>query len=70
LAAVLTGSSYETISIPHGGRWGYIDTSGRYVVEPQYSSADSFNNGLAKVKTLEGKEAYIDTAGKVVWSQP
>ncbi len=31
------------------GRWGFIDKTGRYVIQPQFSQADSFHEGLAPV---------------------
>ncbi|MCO5287499.1 MAG: WG repeat-containing protein, partial [Chitinophagaceae bacterium] len=46
-------------------QWGFIDSIGLYVVKPQYSSADSFKNGKAKV-TRNGREFYIDKTGKEV----
>ncbi|MCO6498500.1 MAG: WG repeat-containing protein [Chitinophagaceae bacterium] len=46
-------------------QWGFIDSTGFYVVKPQYSSADSFKNGKAKV-TLNGREFYIDKTGKEI----
>jgi hypothetical protein len=56
------------------GRWGYIDKTGRYVIEPRYLGAWSFHGGLALVELLSGKdgysEAYIDPAGKAVWTGP
>jgi len=30
-------------------KWGYIDTSGRMVVEPRYQSAGEFHEGLARI---------------------
>ncbi len=37
---------------------------------PQYADAHPFVGGLAAVKTTDGKMAYIDTSGEVVWSGP
>ena len=73
-AAVRSGATWDTISAKDfgsdhtyikGGSWGYIDESGRIVVEPKYESASHFSNGLAAVKT-DGKWGYIDPKGKVV----
>jgi len=47
------------------GKWGFIDETGRTVIAPQFDSADSFHDGLARV-TEQGKVAFIDTSGKVV----
>src|SRR5713226_8035212 len=52
-----------------GGRWGYIDRTGRIVIEapPRDREPYRFSEGLAKVfNTLYGKYGYIDRAGKVV----
>lgn len=47
------------------GKWGYVDISGREVVEPKYDNAYSFSDGLAAVET-NGKWGYVDTTGKEV----
>lgn len=41
------------------GLYGYIDKSGKWVIEPQYELADSFRNGQALVR-LNGKIGLID----------
>lgn len=45
------------------GKWGYFDTSGRTVIPPQFSSAQRFQDGLAKVDLCD----YIDRTGKYVY---
>ena len=47
---------------------GFIDRTGRVVIEPRWAGANNFSEGLAVVATYEGgyKEGYIDQAGKVV----
>lgn len=40
--------------VPQNGRWGYIDSSGTLVVEPQFRRAYPFYNGLALVETDSG----------------
>lgn len=45
--------------------WGYIDTTGKVMIYPEYKSAGRFSNGLAKVKIGE-KYGYINKAGKVI----
>ncbi len=40
------------------GKFGYIDRSGKYFIEPQFQAADSFSEGLALV-SIDGKAAYI-----------
>jgi WG containing repeat len=34
-----------------GGRYGYIDKSGKMVIPPQYVMADNFSEGLAAVES-------------------
>ena len=58
LAAVNTGDYWD-------GKWGYIDKSGKMVINPQYASAKSFSEGLAAVY-IEDKWGYIDKTGKMV----
>lgn len=52
------------------GKYGYIDKLGNIVIEPQYSSAGKFSEGLASVCTGNGyndkKCGYIDKNGKTV----
>lgn len=39
------------------GQYGYIDSLGREVIQPQYIMAGHFHNGLAAVK-IDGKYGY------------
>jgi hypothetical protein len=48
-----------------GGKWGYIDRSGKMVIQPQFEYAGPFSEGLAVVQ-IEGKLGYIDKSGKIV----
>lgn len=64
-------SEYETIIGPIGGRWVYIDKTGKRVIEfgDDVDSADNFSEGLAGVG-IRGKDytrrGYIDKTGKFV----
>ncbi len=42
--------------------WGYIDRSGEFVVEPTFVNANSFEDGVAVVETLDGYQ-FIDVNG-------
>ena len=44
-------------------KWGYLDTSGKYVIPPQFTYASPFRDGLAQVGMLD----YIDTTGAYVY---
>jgi TonB family protein len=46
-------------------KYGYIDKTGRMVIPLQYSGADNFSEGLARVE-IGGKSGYIDKTGKMV----
>ncbi len=51
-------------------RFGYIDTSGDMVIEPQFASAGQFSEGMAEVGDRDqgdgGKWGAIDTSGALV----
>ncbi|MGH7823627.1 MAG: WG repeat-containing protein [Candidatus Binatia bacterium] len=48
-----------------GNKWGYIDKTGKYVIDLQFDYAGAFREGLAVV-LVDGKEGYIDRAGRFV----
>lgn len=48
------------------GKYGYIDKTGKIVIEPQFSRAENFSNGLALFSDGKGGLGYIDKKGKVV----
>lgn len=45
--------------------FGYIDRTGRIVIEPRFTWAYEFTEGLARVQ-IGSRDGYIDTTGKVV----
>ncbi|WP_321436654.1 WG repeat-containing protein [uncultured Bacteroides sp.] len=49
-----------------GGKWGYINKSGEFIIKPQFDHAYEFNdNGLASVD-INGRCGYINKFGKLV----
>ena len=48
-----------------GGKWGYVDPAGKFVVVPQFDSADPFSEGMAEVE-LNGQLGWISTDGHFV----
>lgn len=55
--------------IKDGGKYGYIDSTGKVVINPQFDYASSFEDGLALVK--KGKKySFIDKTGKIVIDPP
>ena len=51
------------IPVYDGKKWGYIDKKGQYVINPQFSDADWFSDGLARVENKDGKYGFIDKKG-------
>ena len=49
-----------------GSKWGYIDRSGKIVIQPQFEDAQKFLDGLAEVQ-IEGRSGVIDPSGSWVW---
>jgi hypothetical protein len=58
------GLASVRIVTPDTHRVGYIDSSGRVVIQPQFDYADDFSEGLAAV-TIGTKSGYIDKTGKI-----
>lgn len=50
-------------------KWGYIDIDGAFVIAPQFQNAHAFEDGLASVTDQNGKDAYIDKTGQIVWPE-
>lgn len=47
--------------------FGYIDTFGKYLVEPSFDQAEAFYKGYARIK-LDGRAGLLDMNGKIIWS--
>jgi len=48
-----------------GFKFGYIDKTGSWVIEPRFDNASSFSEGLAAVSE-DGEWGYVDTTGTMV----
>ena len=48
-----------------GNLWGFRNDRGKTVIKPQFESAGSFAEGLARVK-LNGKWGFVDLQGEMV----
>jgi len=48
-------------------KYGYINTSGEFVIEPIFDQADSFHRGYARI-IYQGRDGLINTDGKIFWS--
>lgn len=55
--------SSEPAAVCIDGKWGFVNANGQIVIEPQYSDAKSFSNGLAPVNT-DGMWGYINANGE------
>lgn len=47
------------------GKWGFVDTKGKVIIEPEFDNAKSFSNNLAAV-CKDGLWGFIDTSGELV----
>ena len=59
--------------VSKGDKFGYVDKTGRFVIEARFDEAEDFKEGLAAVKVpvkvddaLESKFGFIDKTGKMV----
>ncbi len=57
--------SCGVLLLKRDGYYGYMDYTGRWIAQPEYTYAEPFSEGLA-VLGKEGKVGMIDTAGNTV----
>ena len=56
----------ELAAVKINGKWGYIDETGEFIINPQFEDAGLFaDNGLAWIM-VHGKYGYIDETGTIV----
>lgn len=48
--------------------WGYIDRSGKFVIEPKYAWALPFSDGMAVVYTRDKRIEYLDRKGTFLFA--
>lgn len=53
------------VAVKLNGKWGFIDKSGKIVIESKFDSGGHFSEGLAGVG-LNGKWGFIDKNGEFV----
>jgi len=56
-------------AVKQNNKWGYINSTGRIVIKPQFSSASPFSDGLARISVGKDEKArfgFIDKTGKTV----
>lgn len=56
----------ELIPAQQDGKWGYINKKGEFVIQPQFSGADYFTEGLARVTDATGSVGFINKHGKYI----
>lgn len=56
--------SSEPAAICIDKKWGFVDATGKIVIEPQYTDARSFNLGIAPVSS-DGKWGYINIGNEI-----
>lgn len=59
LAAFSVTDSTET-------KWGFVDKSGKVVINPQFTSVEKFKDGKCAVENKDEKWGYIDSDGKII----
>lgn len=62
----LIGYSNGILLLRKDGRYGYMDNTGKWLVQPSYQYARPFLEGLAVITASNGKKFMIDTDGNVV----
>lgn len=62
--SVISDGLFEVVD--ENGLYGYCNTSGEVVIEPQFAYTFEFADGYAKVELTDGTYGVIDQTGKVV----
>jgi TonB family protein len=57
-------ASAALFPVSQNGKFGYIDTTGKFVISPQFRGAGKFFNGLAPIRISE-KWGYVDGQGMI-----
>ena len=60
------GFETKLFPVKAGDKWGYIDHKGKYVINPQFESAEFFRCGLAQVSNNDGVIGFINDKGNYV----
>lgn len=54
------------IAFKKDGKYGFADSTGRVIIQPQYRMAYSFSEGLAYVEDIQGGTGFINLQGEYV----
>jgi hypothetical protein len=66
---VAMGFTEGRLAVKKNGKWGYIDRTGKMIVEPKFKKATKFEGGAAQVETEDGMHHWIAADGRILWSQ-
>lgn len=58
-----SSDQYELLPYLTADRWGYVNQSGKSIINPQFSRAELFHGGLARVENMAHKIGYINPSG-------
>lgn len=61
-----TELNLKLIPAKSGQYWGYINQEGKFIINPQFKYAFTFNEGLALVNGSDDKYGYINDEGKYI----
>lgn len=61
-----SSENLKLIPVKTGDKWGYVNKSGKYIINPQFAEASTIKNGLALVQTMDGEYGFINEKGKFV----
>lgn len=56
----------DCIPVKSGEKWGYVDSEGKWLINPQFESADAFHEGWAVVQRENGEYGFTDADGKIM----
>ncbi|MCH8473956.1 MAG: WG repeat-containing protein [Opitutales bacterium] len=65
LAPLLLSSEFFPATVD-GDKWGYIDVTGEFVIEPEFQRVEAFVDGLAIVSIGKEKTGVIDVKGELL----
>jgi len=59
-------AAFSQINQEGNNMWGFVDRTGKVTINPQFSAAGNFSEGLCAVRNTEGKWGYINKDGQLV----
>ncbi|MFK7973102.1 MAG: WG repeat-containing protein [Bacteroidia bacterium] len=62
----LEGTTHISAYEFNGGMWGYIDTTGRFIINPTYNETRGFNEGYAPVR-IHSRWGYITPSNQYLF---